>query len=81
MKKSWAKLEQVFKVKFLNTKKATKIAPELERKRYIVLYTHIIFTEKVIDLVKRVNIEVLTSGLWNVQAARDPERENTRDSA
>lgn len=30
-KKTWAELEQVFKVRFPNTKKATKTAPELER--------------------------------------------------
>jgi hypothetical protein len=31
------------------------------------VYTHMIFAEKILDLAKRVKVESLTSGLWNVQ--------------
>ena len=74
VKKTWAELEQGFKTRFPNIKKATKTVPELERElgvmrikteelgktekyRGEVVYTHMIFTEKVIDLAKRAKVE------------------------
>ena len=83
VKKTWMELEQGFKTRFPNIKKATKTVPELERElgamrikteelgkmekyRGEDVYTHMIFTEKVIDLAKRTKVEDSTSSLRNV---------------
>ena len=80
----WLELEQGFKVRFPNIKKATKTALELERElgamrmtmeelgktekyRGEDVYTHMIFTEKILDLAKRAKVEMSTSGLWSVR--------------
>ena len=68
-KKTWLELEQEFKTRFPNIKKATKTAPELERELGVMriameelgktkkyrgedVYTHMVFTEKILDLAK-----------------------------
>ena len=84
-KKTWTALEQEFKDRFPNIKKAMKTVPELAMERELGamrikteelgktekyrgedVYTHMIFTEKILDLAKRVKVEGSTSGLWSI---------------